>query len=222
MKDQLTPEKTKTGLTPEQNALVGKVTLLAVVGLVNGGIGAIFSPYVYYLLKACKVGTVTAVSVWFTLGLLTFGIRSAHFDAIAKEEARLEAVETSERVAAEVRSQEKKAQYEQEALEQEVADKEALEQEAVKKEAADKAERARVAAIKAESDAKRAKATKKAQKAIAAAPASSSCDPSYPTICISPNSADLNCSDIPNRRFKVVGGDAHGFDRDDDGIGCES
>jgi len=211
MKDQLTPEKTKTGLTPEQNALVGKVTLLAVVGLVNGGIGAIFSPYVYYLLKACKVGTVTAVSVWFTLGLLTFGIRSAHFDAIAKEESRLEAVKMSERVAAKVRSQAKEVQYEQEAREQE-ADKEAV----------DKVERARVAAIKAESDAKRAKDTKKAQKAIAAAPASFSCDPSYPTICIPPNASDLNCSDIPNRRFKVVGMDAHRFDKDDDGIGCES
>ena len=49
-----------------------------------------------------------------------------------------------------------------------------------------------------------------------------SCDPSYPTICIPPNSSDLNCPDIPHRRFTVQGADTHGFDRDNDGVGCES
>jgi micrococcal nuclease len=48
-----------------------------------------------------------------------------------------------------------------------------------------------------------------------------SCDRSYPDICIPPNSADLNCPDIPYRRFKVIPPDPHGFDRDGDGVGCE-
>lgn len=48
------------------------------------------------------------------------------------------------------------------------------------------------------------------------------CDPSYPTVCIPPPPPDLNCGDVPHRRFRVVGDDPHGFDRDHDGIGCES
>jgi len=47
------------------------------------------------------------------------------------------------------------------------------------------------------------------------------CDPSYPGICIPPNSPDLNCPDIQDRRFQVLPPDPHGFDRDKDGIGCE-
>lgn len=49
-----------------------------------------------------------------------------------------------------------------------------------------------------------------------------SCDPSYPDVCISPYPPDLNCGDIPYKKFKVVGSDPHGFDGDGDGIGCES
>jgi hypothetical protein len=52
-------------------------------------------------------------------------------------------------------------------------------------------------------------------------PQSSQCHPSYPDICIPPPPPDLNCSDIPYRRFKVIGSDPHGLDRDQDGIGCE-
>jgi hypothetical protein len=48
------------------------------------------------------------------------------------------------------------------------------------------------------------------------------CDPSYPTVCIPPPPPDLDCSQIPYRRFKVLQPDPHGFDRDRDGIGCES
>lgn len=48
------------------------------------------------------------------------------------------------------------------------------------------------------------------------------CHPSYPTVCIPPPPPDLDCGDIPHRRFQVVGSDPHGFDRDNDGIGCES
>lgn len=51
---------------------------------------------------------------------------------------------------------------------------------------------------------------------------SGNCHPSYPTVCIPPAPPDLNCGDIPYRRFTVVGSDPHGFDRDGDGIGCES
>lgn len=48
------------------------------------------------------------------------------------------------------------------------------------------------------------------------------CDRAYPTICIPPPPPDLDCGEIPSRRFKVVAPDPHGFDRDHDGVGCES
>ncbi len=55
----------------------------------------------------------------------------------------------------------------------------------------------------------------------APAPAANNCDPSYPTLCIPPGAPDLDCPDIPDRRFPVVGADPHRFDGDHDGIGCE-
>jgi micrococcal nuclease len=48
------------------------------------------------------------------------------------------------------------------------------------------------------------------------------CDASYPTVCIAPPPPDLDCGDIPFRRFRVVPPDPHGFDGDHDGIGCET
>ena len=48
------------------------------------------------------------------------------------------------------------------------------------------------------------------------------CDPSYPGVCIKSPPPDLNCPDIPDKNFRVIGSDPHGFDRDNDGIGCES
>lgn len=48
------------------------------------------------------------------------------------------------------------------------------------------------------------------------------CDPSYPDFCLPPGIADLDCGEISYRRFTVVGADPHGFDRDRDGVGCES
>jgi micrococcal nuclease len=48
------------------------------------------------------------------------------------------------------------------------------------------------------------------------------CDPSYPTVCIPPYPPDIDCGDIPHRRFQVIPPDPHGFDGDNDGIGCES
>lgn len=47
------------------------------------------------------------------------------------------------------------------------------------------------------------------------------CDPSYPTICIKSPSPKLNCEEVPFKNFKVTGSDPHGFDGDNDGIGCE-
>ena len=53
-------------------------------------------------------------------------------------------------------------------------------------------------------------------------PASGTCDTSYPTLCIQPPPPDLDCGDIPYRRFPVRAPDPHRFDGDRDGIGCES
>jgi micrococcal nuclease len=53
-------------------------------------------------------------------------------------------------------------------------------------------------------------------------PPSSNCSPSYPDVCIPPPPPDLDCGDIPYRRFRVLSPDPHHFDRDHNGIGCES
>lgn len=50
---------------------------------------------------------------------------------------------------------------------------------------------------------------------------SSQCDPSYPDVCIPPYPPDLDCDEISYKNFRVVGADSHGFDRDENGIGCE-
>jgi hypothetical protein len=49
-----------------------------------------------------------------------------------------------------------------------------------------------------------------------------SCHPSYPDDCIPSAPPVLTCDDISARNFQVVGSDPHGFDGDNDGIGCES
>jgi micrococcal nuclease len=48
------------------------------------------------------------------------------------------------------------------------------------------------------------------------------CHPSYPDFCIAPPPPDLDCGDIGAKDFIVRPRDPHGFDRDNDGIGCES
>lgn len=48
------------------------------------------------------------------------------------------------------------------------------------------------------------------------------CDAAYPDFCIPPPPPDLDCPDIGRRNFTVRAPDPHGFDRDRDGIGCES
>jgi micrococcal nuclease len=52
--------------------------------------------------------------------------------------------------------------------------------------------------------------------------ATTDCDSSYPDECIPAYPPDLNCGDISDKRFQVLYPDPHGFDRDGDGIGCES
>lgn len=47
------------------------------------------------------------------------------------------------------------------------------------------------------------------------------CDKSYPDFCIPPNIPDLDCGEIQYSNFRVLPPDRHGFDRDNDGIGCE-
>jgi hypothetical protein len=48
------------------------------------------------------------------------------------------------------------------------------------------------------------------------------CDPSYPNVCIRPYPPDLDCPEIQYTDFKVLPPDPHDFDREGDGIGCES
>ncbi len=47
------------------------------------------------------------------------------------------------------------------------------------------------------------------------------CDPAYPDFCISKDLPDLQCSNIKERKFKVLPPDPHRFDGDGNGIGCE-
>lgn len=48
------------------------------------------------------------------------------------------------------------------------------------------------------------------------------CDSAYPDFCIASPPPDLNCPNLPDSDFTVFPPDPHGFDRDADGIGCES
>lgn len=48
------------------------------------------------------------------------------------------------------------------------------------------------------------------------------CDPNYKGACVPPYPPDVNCADIPVKRFQRVGNDPHKLDTDDDGIACES
>lgn len=51
--------------------------------------------------------------------------------------------------------------------------------------------------------------------------AGGNCDPSYPGVCIAHRPPDLDCNDVPYRGFAVRPPDPHGFDRNQDGVGCE-
>lgn len=52
--------------------------------------------------------------------------------------------------------------------------------------------------------------------------AQANCSPAYPTVCIPPPPPDLDCKDVPHKNFQVKAPDPHRFDRDKDGIGCET
>ena len=51
---------------------------------------------------------------------------------------------------------------------------------------------------------------------------SEDCDPSYPDFCIPSPPPDLDCKDIPQKKFTVLQPDPHKFDGNYDGVGCES
>jgi micrococcal nuclease len=53
-------------------------------------------------------------------------------------------------------------------------------------------------------------------------PSADNCDRAYPDVCIPPAPPDLDCKDVPHQNFRVLPPDPHKFDRDKDGIGCES
>jgi hypothetical protein len=48
------------------------------------------------------------------------------------------------------------------------------------------------------------------------------CDPHYPGVCIPPYPPDLDCDQVGYRNFRVLAPDPHGFDGNNDGIGCET
>lgn len=48
------------------------------------------------------------------------------------------------------------------------------------------------------------------------------CEPSYPDFCIPLYQPDLDCDEIGYKNFRVDQPDPHDFDRDEDGIGCET
>lgn len=53
--------------------------------------------------------------------------------------------------------------------------------------------------------------------------AGTDCESSYPSLCIPPawEVGDWDCGDVAAANFPVQPPDSHGFDRDNDGIGCE-
>lgn len=57
---------------------------------------------------------------------------------------------------------------------------------------------------------------------LAEGDAEAACDLAYPDVCIPSPPPDLDCGDIPHRRFRVLPPDPHHFDGNRDGVGCES
>jgi hypothetical protein len=57
---------------------------------------------------------------------------------------------------------------------------------------------------------------------VTPAPAAENCEPSYPDFCLAPGLPDLDCNDIPYDNFTVLPPDPHDFDREGDGLGCET
>jgi len=57
--------------------------------------------------------------------------------------------------------------------------------------------------------------------AVVAPTEGGACDPNYAGACIATGRGDIDCNEIPDRDFRVVGEDVHRFDVDHDGIACE-
>lgn len=70
-------------------------------------------------------------------------------------------------------------------------------------------------------NASRASAPPDAPAPTATSASRASCDPAYPDVCLPSPPPDLQCSDIPFRRFRVLPPDPHHFDGNGDGIACE-
>ena len=54
-----------------------------------------------------------------------------------------------------------------------------------------------------------------------ATPRAPGCDPNYAGACIPVYPPDVDCNEIPDRNFQVIGTDVDHFDVDHDGIACE-
>ncbi len=61
----------------------------------------------------------------------------------------------------------------------------------------------------------------KHQVSVPTSPQRENCDRAYPDVCIPPYPPDLDCGDVPYKKFRVIPPNPHGFDRNRDGIGCE-
>lgn len=53
-------------------------------------------------------------------------------------------------------------------------------------------------------------------------PPPSGCHASYPDFCIPPPPPDLDCGDLTQKNFTVLAPDPHGFDGNNDGVGCQT
>jgi hypothetical protein len=53
-------------------------------------------------------------------------------------------------------------------------------------------------------------------------PSTDGCDPNYEGACVPTGYGDVNCDDVIETDFDVVGYDVYGLDGDEDGIACES
>lgn len=82
----------------------------------------------------------------------------------------------------------------------------------------------RLAPNLAEIDSVRALAASRRQARAAppAEPVAANCDRNYTGACIPAVTYDLDCGDVAAVNFSSVGSDPHGFDREGDGLACES
>jgi micrococcal nuclease len=58
--------------------------------------------------------------------------------------------------------------------------------------------------------------------ATAPGPVGDRCLAEYPDLCVPDDGSDYDCSEVDGSDFSVPGDDPMGFDRDQDGVGCET